>query len=605
MTVNTSLVDRKDVPEKYRWNGASIFTSSLEWEQTYNELELLLSETNEFAGKLGENSGLFVEWLELSVKVQKLLGKLNVYATMEYSTNMQNQEAAGRYFRVRSLFSRVQTALAFSDPEIISIGENRLNEWISTEPDLNTYRHYFDKLFSLQTHIKSPEIEEILGRVLDPFRTAATIHSTLADFDLKFRNASDSQGTDYEIAQSTINKLLVQPDRQLRKSAWENYADGYLAVKNTLAGCLSAGVKQNVFTASARGYESSLEAALDPHKIPVSVFHNLIKVFTERMPVWHRYWRLRRKLQSGEKLQVYDIKAPLSLSAPQLGFEQSVQHICEGLLPLGEEYVNTLRRGVLEDGWVDSFPNRGKRSGAFSSGSPGTYPYILMSFNKDIYSLSTLAHELGHSMHSYLSWKYQPFIYGRYSLFVAEVASNFNQAMVRAHLLKTIRDSNFRIAILEEALSNFHRYLFIMPTLARFELAVHLRAEANQALTSDYLLSLMTSLFAEGYGDEFEIDQERIGITWAQFPNHLYANFYVYQYATGIAAAAELSQGILAGHQGSVERYLEFLKIGGSKYPLDALHVAGVDLTNPDVIHKAYDVLDHTISLLSNMLTTN
>jgi oligoendopeptidase F len=591
------------VPQKYCWNGIHVFETHQKWEQGYKEIESLLVKTSEYKGKLGKSSEILVRWLNFSAKFQQLYGMLQVYATMDYSTNMQNQNAAGRFFRARSLLSKVQTALAFSEPEIIAIGEHQVMIWLAENPDLRIYEHYFNKIFSLQDHLKSPEIEGILGQVLDPFRTAATIHSTLSDSDLKFRNAIDMFDKEFEITQSSINALLVHSDRLVRKTAWENYADGYLAVKNSLAGCLAAGVKQNVFIANVRGYSSSLEAALKPNKIPVSVFYNLLDVFNRRLPVWHRYWRLRKKILAYHELHVYDIKAPLAAIPPQLEFEESVDYICNGLMPLGDEYVTTLRRGVLEEGWVDSFPNRGKRSGAFSSGSPGTHPYIMMSYNRDIYSLSTLAHELGHSMHSYLSWKNQPFVYGKYSLFVAEVASNFNQAMVRDYLLNTIDDPNFRIAVLEEAMSNYYRYLFIMPTLARFEMAIHDHVEANQALTADYLISLMASLFEEGFGGEMDVDSDRVGITWAQFPNHLYANFYVYQYATGIAGAAALSDKILSGGSSAVDRYLNFLKTGGSKDPLDALTVAGVDLTNPEPIQKAFDRLDDTITQLEKIFS--
>jgi oligoendopeptidase F len=280
----------------------------------------------------------------------------------------------------------------------------------------------------------------------------------------------------------------------------------------------------------------------------------LIEVFRRHLPTWARYWRLRKRVLGVETLREYDIKAPLRATKVVVPYAQAVEWICAGMRPLGEEYVQVLRRGCLEERWVDIYPNKGKRLGAFSYGGPGAHPFIMMSYNDDLFSLSTLAHELGHALHSHLSWQTQPLIYARYTLFAAEVASNFNQALVRDYLLRTQPDRNFQIGLLEEAMSNFHRYFFIMPTLARFELELHERVERGQALTAESLNNLMAELFAEGYGDDLAMDRLRTGITWAQFSTHLYANFYVYQYATGIAGARS-SPSHLAGRRAGREPY--------------------------------------------------
>ena len=299
------------------------------------------------------------------------------------------------------------------------------------------------------------------------------------------RRRTNADGSEqFEVTHGSLGALLGSPDRTVRRTAWESYADGHLAYKNTMANALAAGVKQDVFRARARRYDSSLEAALTPPNIPTAVFHNLIETFRKNLPTWHRYWRLRRKVLGVETLHEYDIKAPLTHSRIDVPYRQAVDWICEGMAPLGEEYVRILRRGALEERWVDIYPNKGKRLGAFSYGGPGTHPFIMMSYNDDVFSLSTLAHELGHSLHSYYSWRTQPMIYGRYTLFAAEVASNFNQALVRDYLLRTKTDRDFQIALIEEAMSNFHRYFFIMPTLARFELELHERVERGQPLTS-------------------------------------------------------------------------------------------------------------------------
>ena len=392
-------------------------------------------------------------------------------------------------------------------------------------------------------------------------------------------------------------------DREVRRTAWENYADAHLAFKNTMANNLAAGIKQDVLRARVRRYDSSLEAALFPDNIPLAVFHNLIDVFKRNLPTWHRYWRLRRKALGVETLHEWDIKAPLASGKVNVPYSQAVDWICEGMAPLGEEYVAVLRRGCLQERWVDIYPNKGKRLGAFSYGGPGTHPFIMMSYNDDLFSASTLAHELGHSLHSYLSWQTQPLIYARYTLFAAEVASNFNQAMVRDYLLRTQPDRDFQIGVIEEAMSNFHRYFFIMPTLARFELELHERAERGQPLTADSFNGLMADLFAEGYGSDLEMDRLRTGSTWAQFSTHLYSNFYVYQYATGIAGAHALARGILDKKEGAVDRYLGFLQAGGSRYPLDALAAAGVDLRSPEPVEIAFGILAEYVERLEKLVS--
>jgi len=421
--------------------------------------------------------------------------------------------------------------------------------------------------------------------------------------DLVFAPAHGSDDpTPIEVAQGNLTALLAHRDREVRRTAWEHYADAHLAHKNTMASCLAAGVKQNVFMTRARRYASVLEASVESNFIPLEVFHNLIRTYRRNLPTWHRYWGIRRRALGYEKLRVYDRAAPLTARKPVVPFAQAVEWIAQGMRPLGDEYVNVMRRGVLEQRWVDIYPNKGKQAGAFSRGTPGTHPFIMMSYTDDIFGMSTLAHELGHSMHSYYAFRTQPFIYARYPLFLAEVASNFNQAMVRAHLLATQTDPELQIAIIEEAMSNYYRYFLVMPTLARFELEIHERVERGEALTARSLIALMADLFREAYGDEVEIDPDRVGITWATFHTHLYMNFYVYQYATGISGAHALARGVLAGGPGAAERYLDFLKAGGSRYPLDALRLAGVDLASPEPVEEAFGVLAQMVDRLERLL---
>jgi oligoendopeptidase F len=330
------------------------------------------------------------------------------------------------------------------------------------------------------------------------------------------------------------------------------------------------------------------------------VFDSLLVAFEKHLPTWHRYWRVRAELLGVGSLQPYDLWAPLSADAPQLEYEQCVEWICESLAPLGGEYVATVRRACLDERWVDVYPSLGKMGGAFSAGAPGTRPFIVMSFDGSAVSLGTLAHELGHSMHSYLAWETQPQISTRYSLFVAEVASNFHQALLRAYLLDAIDDRDLQLAVLDEAMANFHRYFFVMPTLARFEREVHERVEQGEGLTAELLEERMADLFAEAYGPDLDVDRERVGITWAQF-SHLYEPFYIYQYATGISGAHALSGGVLAGDAGAAERYRDFLRAGGSGYPLDVLRQAGVDLTSPEPVEETFAVLASLVDRLETL----
>jgi oligoendopeptidase F len=600
MPNTTSLPSRSEVPPEQTWDLASIFTTPKDWEEACNQLTELLPTLSAYHELLGESPQKLLEFIQLFQEAGTLMGKINVYASNAYAVDTLDQQAAARNGQGRSLTAKFGAATAFFDPQLMQIGFPKLRQWMKDEPKLAFFAHYVEKLQKRQTHVRSGEVEEVLAMVNDPFFAATSIYNALNNAELTFQPAIASDGTLHEVGQASISALITHPDREVRRTAWENYCDGYLRFKSTMAATLTATIRQDVFNARARGYESSLYASLAPNNIPVEVFHNLVEVFKRNLPTWQRYWRLRKKLLGYDTFHVYDIKAPLTSKKPVIPFHQAVEWITEGMVPLGKEYVDILRYGCTEERWVDYARNKGKREGAFSSGSMGTRPFIMMSYADDVFSLSTLAHELGHSLHSYHSRLNQPFIYSRYSLFVAEVASNFNQAMVRRHLLKTQTSPEFQISLIEEAMSNYHRYFFIMPTLARFELELHNRAENGKPINADILIGLTADLFKEGYGDEVEFDRDRIGITWAQF-GHMYMNFYVYQYATGIAGAHALVDGILSGKPEAAQKYLDFLNLGGSMYPLDALQMAGVDLTTTEPVEKAFSVLAGLVDRLEQL----
>jgi len=602
MSKSTTLPLRSQVPLAETWDLESIFPSPSDWEAAGEEIKGYIPQLAAYQGRIKEGPKALLEYLRLAEKAGIQAGKYINYASNYYSVDTTDQRTAARLGQVRSLAARLGAAIAFFEPELMSIGLDVVEGWIQSTPELAFFSHALDKLRRRQAHVRSGEVEEVMAMTADPFSGPSTIYSALNNADLKFKPAVSSDGDSIEVGQASISGLITNPDRDIRRSAGENYSDGYLAFKNTLAATLISQVKQDVFNMRARGYDSCLHASLGPNNVPVEVYHNLLKVFQKNLPTWHRYWRLRREIMGVEKFHVYDIKAPLTPAKPVVPFEQAVEWICEGLAPLGEECVGVVRRGCLEERWVDRVRNRGKRQGAYSSGTHGTHPFIMMSYADDIFSLSTLSHELGHSLHSYFSRREQPFIYGRYSLFEAEVASNFNQALVRDYLFRTQTDRDFQIALIEEAMSNFHRYFFIMPTLARFELEAHTRAEKGSPLSADVLIGLTADLFKEGYGDEVEFDRDRIGITWAQF-GHMYRNFYVYQYTTGISGAHALAKPILAGDRDAVERYHGFLKAGGSRYPTDNLKQTGVDLTTPKPVESAFEYLSSLVDRLEELFS--
>lgn len=598
----TTLPTRAMLDPTRTWDTESIFASSAEWEAEMTAIEADIPAAGSYQNRLADGPDTVLACFDTYYRLQHRISKLFVYTGLNSSVDAMNQDVQAQLERAQSLYSRFGAITAYIRPELMTVGFDTLRQWMATDARLQPYQHMFDQLERQQAHIRSAEVEALLASAANPFSATDGVFSALNAADLTFDPAQDSDGNPHTVAQSTIDKLRSNADRELRRTTYENYNAGYLAFKNTYAANLAGNIKQDAFLAKARGYDSSLEASLAPQHIPPAVFFNLLDVFKRNLPTWHRYWRIRRKALGYDTLYEYDIKAPLSADPPQISYEKAVELISNGMAPLGDEYVTPMRQGALNQRWVDVYPNLGKRQGAFSWGTQGTHPFIMMSYSDTLYSLSTLAHELGHSMHSYFTWQTQPPQYSHYGLFVAEVASNFNQALVRDYLIRTHDDTHFQIALIEEAMSNYHRYFFIMPTLARWELAMHERAERGQSLTATVMMEEMADLFAEGYGTELTYERDKVGITWAQF-SHMYSNFYVYQYATGIAGAHALAHGVLEGKPGAVDRYLGFLKAGGSGYPLDVLRSAGVDLTAPEPVERAFAVLTELVDKLEQLVT--
>jgi oligoendopeptidase F len=596
-----NVLPRSEVPEALTWDVSRTFATRESWDAACQQVLAQLPVVAAAEGTLGSAAAV-AAFLADSLALTNLAERLVVYAQARHDVDTADAAMAADYDRALGIAAQLAAALAFARPELLALPDALIAGWLADEPALAPYARYFAELARRRPHVRSADIEALLGMLSEPFASAARIHGTITDADLWFAPARDAAGQPHDVTQGTISALLAHPDREVRRTAWEHYADAHLAVRHGLASCLATGVKQQVMLARVRNYPSAIEASLAAADIPLSVFDALIEAFRAHLPVWHRYWDVRRRALGVERLGGYDIKAPLVDAPLHVPFATAVEWICRGLAPLGAEYVAATRRGLLEERWVDVAPNQGKRMGAYSMGVPGTPPYIFMSYNDDIFSVSTLAHEIGHSMHSYLTWQQQPLVYCDYTLFVAEVASNFNQALVRAALLAADDTPSFQIQVIEEAMANFYRYLFVMPTLARFERQIHEQVERGAALTAQSLTMLMAELFAEAFGPAVEIDVERIGSTWAQFSTHLYANFYVYQYATGISAAHALAAPVLQGDAAAVARYLAFLGSGGSLPPIEALRRAGVDMLSPEPVASAFATLAALIERLEALV---
>ena len=596
-----TLPRREDVPLEYTWDLESMYPSPEAWEEAFNNLERALPQLASLQGRLGESPASLKAYFELFERLGPEMYKLYNYAGRRFDVDTTNQANAARVSRAQGLAARFMAAIAFAEPELLALTPEAINQFMAEEPALKRYRHYFDNLMRLKPHVRSAEVEAVMAQASDALSTPANIYTVLANADLKFGDARTSKNRRVQVAQGNIDELLSSPDRTLRKSAWERFADGFLSMKNTFAEIMAGKVKATVLRARVHNYPDSLSAALAPSNIPAQVFHNVIDACNRHLDIWHRYWEVRRRALGLEKMEVCDVFAPLA-KPPRVTYKQAVRWIVEGLRPLGAAYVRAVKRGLTTERWVDVYPNLGKRDGAYSAGSYGTKPYIFMSYSEQgLSSLSTLAHEIGHSMHTLLTCQSQPFIYSEYSIFAAEVTSNFNQALVRAHLLKLDRGRDFEIAVVQEAMDNFHRYLFLMPINAQFEHWMHTTVEQGGALTADAMSAKLVELFRRGYGDTVALDEPRVGVTWMQF-SHFFADYYVWQYASGISAANALADAVLSGEPGVVARYLDFLKAGSAMYPLDALKMAGIDMTQPEPLERAFQVLARFVSRLEQLV---
>ncbi|HRJ41388.1 MAG: oligoendopeptidase F [Caldilineaceae bacterium] len=600
MTQQPTLL-RKDAPLESTWDVDSVFPSWDGWQSEFEALKADLPALTAFAGRLAEGPAKVATWLEAYSAYRRRALRLQLYPYMHTVVDTNDVTAKGKLGQASGLMAQFGAATAFAEPELMALGD-RLREWAQTEPGLALYAHYFDDLLRQKAHRRSGEVEEILGMLSDPFRTVFQTFSELTNSDLKFADATDSQGAAHPVRQTTLPPTGIQSrDRTQRRTAWESFSDGHMAMQNTLASNYITHVKQSVFTARARKYDSVLASMLEPFNTPLSVFHTLLETFQKHLPVWHRYWEAKRRILGVETIHPWDIWAPMASEPVRVEYRQAVEWLIESLRPLGSGYTDVLRLAAGEERWVDWSPNAGKRQGAQSLRAKNIHPFLWLSYQSDLPSASFLAHELGHSMHSHFADSAQPELYADYSMTAAETASNFNQALLRAYLLaEKPNDANFQLALIDEAMITFHRYFFIMPTLARFELAVYTQAEKSQPLTAHFFNDLCADLFAEGYGDALTDDRARTASTWSQFL-HLYMPYYTFQYSVGISAAHAIAEGISSGAEGAAERYLGFLSAGSSLYPKELFALAGVDLTSPEPVEKTFAVLGGMVERLEGM----
>lgn len=604
--MTATLPKRADVAPEQTWDIESIFATPADWEAAYQAVAGRVGELDGYRGRLGESPAVLLEALTRGEGLIADAWRLALYAHMRVAEDATNPASLALADRADGLFSRVEAAAAFVEPEILAIDPEMLAGWVESNEKLRPYAHYLDKLGRRRAHVRSAEVEQLLAMAGEPLAVFDSVRTALAEADLKLGTIEDEQGATVELGQGNLEAYIHSADRRVRQAAWETSSDAYLSMKNTFAANYSGAVKREVLLARVRNYGSALEASLSPNAIPLEVFHNLLDTVWKNFPTWQRYFRMRAKLLGIEQAHAWDIsESPIQpAGAPpqrRIGFNEGMDIVAAAIAPLGEEYVRLVQQGI-EDRWVDYAVNAGKVGGAFSTGMPGHYPFIMMSWHDDLGSVSTLIHELGHSLHSYYTWQTQPLVYADYSMFVAEVASNMNQALMGAHLLETVDDPHFLTTVIEERMGNNLRYLFTMPILAKFELETHSRVERGEALTADELNDLMADLYAEAYGDAVALDRERQGITWARFP-HLFANFYVFQYATGIAAAAQLAEQVRAGGPEAAARYIEFLRTGDAAYPVDALKKAGIDMSSPEPIQAAFDILAGYVDRLEELVS--
>jgi oligoendopeptidase F len=595
-----SLQKREEIPVERTWKLEDIFTTDEEWENELANLKEKVPAFEKYQGKLGESADRLYELLQLQDEVSERIGQLYTYAHMRYDQDTTNSFYQELNAKAENLITKVSSAMSFIVPEILTINEEKLQQFVEEKKELQLYQHTLNEITRQRPHILSEEEEELLAEASEVTENASQTFGMLNNADLTFPSVKDENGDEIELTHGRYINFLESDSQTVRRDAFKAMYDTFGKFKNTFASTLTGAIKKDNFYAKVRKYDSARQAALNSNNIPEKVYDNLVEAINERLPLMHRYVALRKKVLKLEELHMYDLYTPLVKDVKmKIGYDEAKDHVLNGLAPLGEEYKNILKEG-FQSRWIDVEENKGKRSGAYSSGSYGTNPYILLNWQDNLNNVFTLAHELGHSIHSYYTRKHQPFRYGNYSIFVAEVASTCNEALLNNYMIKNTDDDKKKLFLLNHFLEGFRGTVFRQTMFAEFEHKIHDMMQNGEALTADRLTELYYELNKKYFGDEIIVDEE-IGLEWARIP-HFYYNYYVYQYATGYAAATALASQILEEKEPAVERYLNFLKAGSSDYPIEVLKRAGVDMTSKQPILSALDVFEEKLTEMENLL---
>jgi len=600
MANNKNIPKRSEVDKRFTWAIEDLYATDELWQEEYNRIKEMLPRISEYQGKLSESAETLLGYLKLSDELYQLMERVYVYANQKNHEDTANPVYQDLSSKAGTLYVQVSSATAFATPEILSIPEEKLKQYIQECEGLRLYEFYLQDIIRIKPHVLSAEMESLLASAGEVTEAADNIYSMFNNADIKFPEIIDENGESVRITHGRFVKLLESRDRRVRKDAFMDLYNTYNSFRNTLAATYSANVKQEVFYTKARKYNSTLERALDANNIPVEVYTNLIEAVHKNMDLMYRYVKLRKKLLGLDEMHMYDLYTPLVPDIKMdIPYEEAKKIVEEGLQPLGEEYLAILREG-FSNRWIDVYENENKRSGAYSWGAYGTHPYVLLNYNETLSNVFTLAHEMGHAIHSYYSDKIQPYRYAGYKIFVAEVASTCNEALLINYLLKNTQDKKQKAYLVNHFLEKFKGTLYRQTMFAEFEMLTHRMVEKGESLTADALCKLYHDLNVLYFGDGIVVDPE-IDMEWARIP-HFYKYFYVYQYATGFSAAIAISRRILEEGKPAVDDYIKFLSSGCSDYPIELLKIAGVDMSTTEPVNNALQFFSELLDQMEELM---
>lgn len=589
--MSSKVILRKDVKEEDKWKICDLFKSDEAWEEEFKQCEDLIPQLAAYKGKL--NVSNMFEIFEADEKVSRLVDRLYVYANLRNHEDTENNFYQGLCGKANTLIVKYSSACAFIEPEILALNEDE----VRAAAEGSVYKHYILNLLRNKEHILDTDKEEMLAGIYELASAPDDIFSMINNADIRFDDIKDGKGKTLSLTHGKYQSYLESSDRVLRKNAFKSYYKSFYGLKNTISSTYSASVKKDIYLSNVRNYKNSLESCLYGDNIPLEVYYNLVKTVNEYLPLLQRYVKIRKDRLGVDKLYFYDLYTPIVENVDlKIDFEEAKKTVVEALKPLGEEYINIFKGG-LEGGWIDKYENKGKRSGAYSWGTYGTHPYILMNYDGNYNSMFTLAHEMGHSMHSYYTWNNQPYVYGNYTIFVAEVASTVNEALLMKYLLSKETDKIKRAYLINYFLEQFRGTLFRQTMFAEFELKAHEMAERGEALTFESLTEVYKQLNIKYFGEGIVLDDE-ICYEWMRIP-HFYTAFYVYQYATGFSCAMALSEKIL--NENGAENYIKFLKGESSEFSIDLLKIAGVDISKPEPVVDALKVFEELLKQMESL----